>query len=48
VPELDLFTPDMPIGSGDYNRQYSPDGLHPNNAGHEILADKLQKFLENI
>ena len=24
---------------------YAPDGLHPNDAGHEILADLVEKFL---
>ena len=28
--------------------KFMPDGLHPNDMGHEIIADKLQKFLENL
>ncbi len=28
--------------------RYMPDGLHPNDAGHEILALKIAHFLENL
>lgn len=28
--------------------QYVPDGLHPNDAGHIILAGELRKFLEGL
>jgi lysophospholipase L1-like esterase len=27
---------------------YVPDGLHPNDAGHAILANKLRAFLEQL
>ncbi|MBQ8351968.1 MAG: SGNH/GDSL hydrolase family protein [Clostridia bacterium] len=27
---------------------YAPDGLHPNDAGHVVIARKLGKFLENL
>ena len=27
---------------------YVPDGLHPNDAGHGILANKLRAFLEHM
>jgi len=49
LPVLDLFAssgiqPELPI----MREKYMPDGLHPNDAGHKILADKLGKFLENM
>ena len=25
-----------------------PDGLHPNDAGHEILAEKIVNFLKRV
>lgn len=28
--------------------KYMPDGLHPNDDGHELIARMLKKFLENI
>ena len=28
--------------------RYMPDGLHPNDAGHTLIANKLQKFLESL
>ena len=28
--------------------RYIPDGLHPNDAGHEIIAERLGAFLENL
>ncbi|MCT8386139.1 SGNH/GDSL hydrolase family protein [Leuconostoc mesenteroides] len=46
VPHLSLFS-DMGVtfavdAQADV---YSVDSLHPNNAGHEIIADKVLKFL---
>lgn len=49
IPVLDLYKE-----SGMYARnwvwceKYMPDGLHPSDYGHEIIAHKLQKFLENL
>lgn len=49
IPVLDLYKE-----SGMYAQMwawcegYMPDGLHPNDAGHELIAHKLQKFLENL
>ncbi len=49
IPVLDLFTNnEMPITDNDFRRACAPDGLHPNDAGHKILAEFLQKFLETI
>lgn len=28
--------------------KYMPDGLHPNDAGHVILTNKIAKFIENL
>ena len=46
---LDLFRdsglqPAIP----EIKENYMPDGLHPNDAGHAILARRVAKFLENI
>ena len=49
VPVLDLFNDtELLIDKPDYYAQYAPDGLHPNDAGHAILAKRLQKFLEAL
>lgn len=49
IPVLDLFRtsglqPAVPI----LKKNYMPDGLHPNDAGHEKLAARLQGFLQNL
>lgn len=49
LPVLDLFKnsgiqPKIPV----IKEMYMPDGLHPNDAGYEILADKVIKFLETL
>ncbi len=49
LPVLDLFKvsgmqPKIPV----IKEKYIPDGLHPNDAGHLILADKIGKFLEQL
>lgn len=46
IPVLDLYAesgiqPCVPI----IKERFCPDGLHPNDAGHIILADKISKFL---
>lgn len=48
LPVLDLFAesglqPAIPL----IREKYMPDGLHPNDAGHEILANKISCFLKN-
>ncbi len=47
LPVLDLYAmsgiqPEIP----EVQEAYVPDGLHPNDAGHRVVADKLKKFLE--
>ena len=49
LPVLDLFAssgmqPRVPI----IQEKYVPDGLHPNDAGNRVLADKLIGFLRNL
>ena len=46
IPVLDLYRvsgmqPAVPL----LKERYMPDGLHPNDAGHELIADKLTGFL---
>ena len=49
LPVLDLFAssgmqPRVPV----IQEKYIPDGLHPNDAGNRILADKVIAFLKNL
>lgn len=49
IPVLDLYAtsglqPAVPV----LREMYMPDGLHPNDAGHQILAEKIGRFLENL
>lgn len=49
IPVLNLFAgsglqPKVPI----IREKYVPDGVHPNDAGHEILAEKIAGFLKNL
>lgn len=49
LPVLDLFAQSgMQPRVKEIQDKYIPDGLHPNDAGHKIIADKLKKFLENL
>lgn len=56
IPCLDLYhESSLPVQVAAGNEFYfkaigqsSPDGLHPNDAGHQILARKIQKFLEAV
>lgn len=49
LPVLDLYKdsglqPKVPV----IQQKYVPDGLHPNDAGHKILARKIAKFIETL
>ena len=49
IPYLDMLavsgmTPQVPI----QKEMFMPDGLHPNDAGHEILAKEMGAFLEKL
>lgn len=47
VPVLDLYAVSGMQPSVDILREkYMPDGLHPNEAGHKKIADKLTNFLK--
>ncbi len=49
IPVLDLYSmsgiqPDFPI----VRERLCPDGLHPNDAGHKLIADRVTGFLRSI
>ena len=49
LPLLDLWAvsgiqPAVPV----MKEKYMPDGLHPNDAGHVILTNKIAKFIETL
>ncbi len=47
VPVLDLYAVSgMQPSVGILREKYMPDGLHPNDAGHKKIADKLINFLK--
>ncbi len=49
VPVLDLFFDDDLLGNDpEWCREYMPDGVHPNDKCHQIIAKKLGAFLENL
>lgn len=48
IPLLDLYKcsglqPQVPV----ITQKYMPDGLHPNDDGHKILAQLITAFLKN-
>ena len=49
LPVLDLFkTSGIQPEVGIMRHNYMPDGLHPNDTGHRILAKKVVAFLKNM
>jgi len=49
IPVLDLYKtsgiqPAIPV----IKESYMPDGLHPNDEGHKLLANRIVKFLETL
>lgn len=49
LPILDLFaTSGLQPEIKEIQETYIPDGLHPNDKGHELIAHKLRLFLESI
>ena len=49
LPVLDLYAvsgiqPAVPV----MKEKFMPDGLHPNDAGHVILTNKIVKFIESL
>ena len=49
LPVLDLFaTSGLQPVVEEIKEKYVPDGLHPNNEGHKVLAAKMKAFLETL
>ena len=49
LPVLDLYaTSGIQPAIEEVKNAYIPDGLHPNDAGHRIMADKLGSFIKNM
>ena len=49
IPVLDLFRVSGMQPRVECNRVlYMPDGIHPNDAGHELIARKLENFLKSL
>ena len=49
LPVCDIFAmgrvmPDIPV----MKEKYTTDGLHPNDAGHRLLAERIGNFLKNL
>jgi lysophospholipase L1-like esterase len=47
IRQLVLFNPSSPLGAWT-GRLLSDDGLHPNAAGHEFLADRVERALRRV
>ena len=49
LPVLDLFaTSGMQPAIPEVMNKYIPDGVHPSDDGHAVIAQKLKTFLENL
>lgn len=49
LPVLDLYKESgLQPEIVEIQRKYIPDGLHPNNLGHQIIAHKLEDFLKHL
>jgi len=49
IPVLDLYKDSGMHGTvWVWCEKYMPDGLHPSDFGNAVIAEKLQKFLENL
>lgn len=49
LPVLDLYAAGgIQPAIEEVKNAYMPDGLHPNDAGHRIIADKLKSFIKNM
>lgn len=49
IPVLDLYRDCAMYGQNwAWCEKYMPDGLHPSDVGHELIARHLQRFLENL
>jgi lysophospholipase L1-like esterase len=48
VPILDLHNAGLRPWDANWKTAYMPDGLHPNDAGHALIAPKILKFLNEL
>lgn len=49
IPVLDLYSTSMIQPQEEFSRNaFCPDGLHPNDAGHRLIADRLKGFLQSL
>lgn len=49
IPVLDLYSVSMIQPQEDFIREaFCPDGLHPNDAGHRLIAERLKGFLKSL
>lgn len=49
IPVLDLYkNGNMYAQNGSFRTAMMPDGLHPNDDGHKVLADKILAFLDTL
>jgi len=49
IPVLDLYSTSMIQPQEDFIREaFCPDGLHPNDAGHRLIANRLKGFLQTL
>ena len=49
IPVLDLYASSgLQPEVEEIKNTYIPDGIHPNDLGHQIIADKLETFLRNL
>lgn len=49
IPVLDLYNnANSYVWNATYRTNFMPDGLHPNDAGHKLIADKILSFLNSL
>lgn len=49
VPVLDLYAcKELAGNTPEWYAEYMPDGVHPSDKGHEIIANNLEIFLKNL
>ena len=49
IPVLDLYSVSMIQPQEEYIREsLCPDGLHPNNMGHKLIADRVAGFIKSL
>jgi lysophospholipase L1-like esterase len=49
IPVLDLYREsNFYVRNSTFNSTFMPDGLHPNDAGHQLIADKILAFLNAL